>query len=170
MKVSAGQPVAQQGQLDLGFALLAVGVLPEDVEDDGGAVDGRASQQLLQIELLGGGELVVEHDGVHVQLLGQLADLGDLPAAEVGGRIGRHPALHDAFRAALEQWPREGIPANPNDMVLHKELAWIFLHKIGGYTDDAIVQHGVLEDGTEFLQKPFTRDALTVRVREVLDS
>src|SRR5438874_2035092 len=22
-------------------------------------------------------------------------------------------ALHDAFRAALEQWPREGIPANP---------------------------------------------------------
>lgn len=31
----------------------------------------------------------------------------------------------------------EGIPANPNDMVLHKELAWIFLHKIQGYTDDA---------------------------------
>src|SRR5690348_6636122 len=22
-------------------------------------------------------------------------------------------ALHDAFRAALEQWPREGVPANP---------------------------------------------------------
>ncbi|MBL8762517.1 MAG: hypothetical protein JNL50_14580 [Phycisphaerae bacterium] len=31
----------------------------------------------------------------------------------------------------------EGIPANPNDMLLHKELAWIFLHKIQGYTDDA---------------------------------
>ena len=30
----------------------------------------------------------------------------------------------------------EGIPANPNDMLLHKELAWIFIHKIGGYTDD----------------------------------
>jgi CheY-like chemotaxis protein len=41
---------------------------------------------------------------------------------------------------------------------------------MSGYTDDAIVQHGVLEEGTEFLQKPFTRDALTVRVREVLDS
>ena len=41
---------------------------------------------------------------------------------------------------------------------------------MSGYTDDAIVQHGVLEAGTEFLQKPFTRDALTVRVREVLDS
>lgn len=31
----------------------------------------------------------------------------------------------------------EGIPANPNDMLMHKELAWIYLHKIQGYTDDA---------------------------------
>lgn len=31
----------------------------------------------------------------------------------------------------------QGIPANPNDMLIHKELAWIFLHKIGGYMDDA---------------------------------
>lgn len=31
----------------------------------------------------------------------------------------------------------EGIPANPNDLLLHKELAYIFLHKVQGYTDDA---------------------------------
>ena len=31
--------------------------------------------------------------------------LGDFDLAE--------EALHDAFRAALEQWPREGLPANP---------------------------------------------------------
>ncbi len=31
--------------------------------------------------------------------------LGDFELAE--------EALHDAFRAALEQWPREGVPANP---------------------------------------------------------
>lgn len=31
----------------------------------------------------------------------------------------------------------QGIPANPNDLLLHKELGWIFLHKIGGYTDDS---------------------------------
>ncbi len=30
-----------------------------------------------------------------------------------------------------------GIRANPNDMHMHKELAWIFLHKIAGFTDDA---------------------------------
>ena len=31
--------------------------------------------------------------------------IGDFDAAE--------EALHDAFRAALEQWPRDGVPANP---------------------------------------------------------
>jgi len=40
---------------------------------------------------------------------------------------------------------------------------------MSGYTDDAIVHHGVLDEGTEFLQKPFSRDALTLRVRQVLD-
>jgi len=30
-----------------------------------------------------------------------------------------------------------GIPANPNEMILHKELAWFFQHKVGGFTDDA---------------------------------
>ena len=61
-----GQPVAELGQLDLGLALEAVGVLGEDVEDHRGAVDGGAAEQLLQVALLGRRELVVEHDGVGV--------------------------------------------------------------------------------------------------------
>ena len=48
-----GQAVAQQGQLDLGLALGAPGVLGEDVEDDRRAVDGRAPEQLLEVALLG---------------------------------------------------------------------------------------------------------------------
>jgi RNA polymerase sigma-70 factor, ECF subfamily len=36
--------------------------------------------------------------------------LGDFDAAE--------EALHDAFKAALEQWPRDGIPANPRSWLV----------------------------------------------------
>jgi CheY-like chemotaxis protein len=40
---------------------------------------------------------------------------------------------------------------------------------MSGYTDDAIVHHGVLEPGTAFLEKPFTLQGLAKKVREVLD-
>jgi two-component system cell cycle sensor histidine kinase/response regulator CckA len=40
---------------------------------------------------------------------------------------------------------------------------------ISGYTDDAIVRHGVLDAGIPFLQKPFAPNDLAQKVREILD-
>ena len=41
---------------------------------------------------------------------------------------------------------------------------------MSGYTDNIIAPHGVLDPGTNFLQKPFTLAALAEIVREVLDA
>ena len=49
---------------------------------------------------------------------------------------------------------------------LRPELSVLYM---SGYTDDAVIRHGVLGSDTAFLQKPFTPAALVQRVRETLD-
>ena len=40
---------------------------------------------------------------------------------------------------------------------------------MSGYTDDAIVHHGILNPGIAFLHKPFSSETLRKKIREVLD-
>ena len=49
----------------------------------------------------------------------------------------------------------------------HPRLRVLF---ISGYADDAVLRDAVRQGHTAFLQKPFTRDALVLKVREVLDA
>jgi len=41
---------------------------------------------------------------------------------------------------------------------------------MSGYTDDAVLQHGILESGVAYLQKPLTSESMARKVRQVLDS
>jgi PAS domain S-box-containing protein len=49
---------------------------------------------------------------------------------------------------------------------IRPEIPVLFM---SGYTDDAIVRHGLLRPSIAYLQKPFSPDALARKVREVLD-
>jgi two-component system, cell cycle sensor histidine kinase and response regulator CckA len=51
--------------------------------------------------------------------------------------------------------------------LLNPELKVLF---ISGYTDDAVVRHGVSEAETSFLQKPFTLYDIAQKIRQVLDN
>jgi two-component system cell cycle sensor histidine kinase/response regulator CckA len=72
-----------------------------------------------------------------------------------------HLLLTDVVLPGLSgpQLARELKRANPRLPVLY----------MSGYTDDALGQHGVLEEGIALLEKPFTRAALMRKVREQLD-
>ena len=50
--------------------------------------------------------------------------------------------------------------------VLRPDIKVLFM---SGYTNDVIAHHGVLDEGTAFIEKPFTRDALLGKVRTTLD-
>jgi PAS domain S-box-containing protein len=52
-------------------------------------------------------------------------------------------------------------------LAIRPETRVLFL---SGYTDDEMIKRGVLEDGVQFLQKPFPPDVLARKIREILDA
>ena len=52
---------------------------------------------------------------------------------------------------------------------LHNAYPELKILYTSGYTDDVIAQHGVLDEGVRFLQKPFLPSSLAEKVRDILD-
>lgn len=63
-------------------------------------------------------------------------------------------------KAGIDLLRKEGIPKNPNDALIHKELAWIFNHKIQAFSDDAnwYYKQRIAEEWTIALGKPPPRE------------
>ena len=81
----AGEVVLELGELDLELAVGRVGMVGEDVEDHGRAVDDRHAELLLEVALLARAELVVAGDDVGVRRRHQRLELVDLARARDRG-------------------------------------------------------------------------------------
>ena len=80
-------------QFDLQLAFLRAGALREDIEDQRGAVENLAIEDVFQVAALRGGKFVVENDGVHVVPLAIRGEFVRLAAADERGGIGRFQFL-----------------------------------------------------------------------------
>jgi signal transduction histidine kinase len=52
-------------------------------------------------------------------------------------------------------------------MSYHQEMKVLYM---SGYADDTMFQHGVLEESSHFIQKPFSPSALLKKIRDILDA
>ena len=53
-----------------------------------------------------------------------------------------------------------------NLLLIYPNLKCLFM---SGYTTNVIAHHGMLDKGVNFIHKPFSRQDLSVKVRETLD-
>ena len=102
---------------------------------------------------------ILRESGYHV-LEAKHANEALTLAAQYDGEI--HLMLTDVVMPQMSgrDLAEQLTPLRPDMKVLY----------MSGYTDDAIVHHGVLEEGTAFIGKPFSIDALALKVRETLDA
>jgi signal transduction histidine kinase len=131
---------------------------------------GRAASDLA--EQRGGNETVlVVEDEAQVRKL----------ACSILQRAGYHVLEADDAQDALRLGEAVPIDLLITDVVMPKMSGRVLAERLlalrpavkvlfmSGYTDDAVLRHGVVESGAAFLQKPLTPATLTRKVREVLD-
>lgn len=123
-------------------------------------------------EVIGGSEtiLIVEDEKMVRELAAEtLSGLGYrvLSAADAieARKIAGEEAIDLLFTDVVMPGPSGNELAQTLTSV-HPGLKVLFA---SGYTDDAVVRHGLTDRGSNFLQKPYSPSALARRVREIID-
>jgi PAS domain S-box-containing protein len=123
---------------------------------------GRGKETVLMVEdepaILELGKQILEMQGYRVLIAGTPGEAIRM-AIEHTGEI--HLLLTDVIMPEMD-----GRELAKKLLTLYPGLKRLFM---SGYTADVIVHHGVLAEGVQFIQKPFSLDALTTKVRETLD-
>lgn len=88
---------------------------------------------------------------------------------KVGKMVGVNLRPHGLRRHAATYASRSGIPieivgSSTNQVDLGRLLF------MSGYTANVIAHRGILDQGIQFMQKPFSKDSMAQKVREALDS
>ncbi len=128
-----------------------------------------------KFELLQGTEtvLLVEDEAIVRQMAAEiLRDSGyhvlDAKNGPEALRLGRqHPGVIHLMLTDVVMPQMSGRELAEQLTPLRRDMKVLYM---SGYTDDAIVHHGVLDEGTAFIGKPFTPRNLTRKVRELLDA
>jgi PAS domain S-box-containing protein len=127
-----------------------------------------------QAELLRGSEtvlLVEDEDGVRALSRHVLQGCGYTvlearDGVEAVRVAGRHRGRIDLLLTDVVMPRMSGREVAERLAGRHAGMKVLFL---SGYTEDAVVRHGILEAEVAFLQKPFSPASLAAKVREVLD-
>ena len=122
----------------------------------------------------GGSEtvLLVEDEDMVRKLASELLAEGGYTVLEANGgeaaiHLGReHTARIDLLITDVVMPKLSGKEVAEQLRAIHPETRVLFM---SGYTDEAIVHHGIVDSGIAFIQKPFSEGALAQKIRDVLD-
>jgi PAS domain S-box-containing protein len=125
--------------------------------------------------IIGGSEtvLLVEDEDMVRKLARELLAEGGYTVLEANGgeeaiHLGKeHTARIDLLITDVVMPKLSGKEVAEQLRAIHPETRVLFM---SGYTDEAIVHHGIVDSGIAFIQKPFSERALAQKIRDVLDA
>jgi two-component system, cell cycle sensor histidine kinase and response regulator CckA len=136
--------------------------------------DGAQPVQLRSSESVGNETILIAEDNEGVRTIAQMmlerngyTVLTAANAAEALDIAHQYPETIDLLLTDVVMPEMNG-----KDLFIHiqKICAQMKVLYMSGYTDNVVSHYGILEDGVNYIQKPFTNHSLATRIRAILDN